>query len=404
MPGLNTLPVIDGIAAAALDIFENNLVALKHCARQTQDEFGNKGAQKGDTFRIRKPAQFTVRSGAAWVGQGIEEQFDTMVLTYQKGVDWSMTSRERKLDLNSMINQVVKPAIVRLANEVDKDILQDATRAIAQTVGTSGTTPTAMSTYLNAGALLTDHDCPRGRGERWAMIGATAEASIVNALALYRNNPSEISREFDTGEMNYAAGMNWEVDQNIYTHTTGTYSGTPVTNGAGVEGATTLVTSGWTSTSLKQGDVFTIGSVFDVNPVTKGTLKNLKQFVVTGDISDSAGAITIPISPPLFGPGSGKQNISALPLTGATITVQGATGAVSPQGVIWNKNAVTVAIVPLDEPGGVNTARMKYDEQSGVGIRYIEWYDGDSDLWKSRTDVVYGILCQRPEWGVRVAS
>ena len=66
--------------------------------------------------------------------------------------------------------------------------------------------------------------------------------------------------------------------------------------------------------------------------------------------------------------------------------------------------AVTLAIVPLERPKGVNQASMKYDSQSGVGLRYIEWYDGDSDIWKSRFDVLYGLKTQRPEWSVAIAA
>ena len=52
----------------------------------------------------------------------------------------------------------------------------------------------------------------------------------------------------------------------------------------------------------------------------------------------------------------------------------------------------------------VHQSSMKYDSQSGVGLRYIEWYDGDSDIWKSRFDVLYGIKTQRPEWSVAIAA
>ena len=402
----NTLPVIDDITLAALDVFENTLVAAKSCSRKLEKGFGVKGAQRGDSVRVRKPAQGTVRTGTAWSGQNIEEQYDTMTLSYQKGIDFSMTSKERKLDLNSLTDQVIKPFVVRLANEVDKDILEVASQATFNAVGTPGTTPTTMQTYIDAGVLLTNYTCPRGRGERYLMVNAEMEGDIAYALALYHNPTAKIGSVFDSAEMPYAAGMHWGMDQNVYTHTVGTYAGTARVNGASQSGAA-LDTDGWDgSSNLTVGDRFTIADVYAVNPVTKATLSNLQQFVVTAAISDTAGGVMddVAISPSIVGPGSAFQNVSALPADNALITMFGSTGNVYAQGLVFNKEAVALAIVPLEKPEGVNQASMKYDEQSGVGLRYIEWYDGDTDLWKSRFDIVYGILVQRPEWSCAIAA
>jgi hypothetical protein len=399
------LLTVDQITLAALDVFENTLVALKTCSRKHESEF-TKGAKIGDSLRIRKPAQFTVRDGQAWDGQNVADDYDTLTVRYQKGIDFSMSSRERKFTLNSMTDQILKPAIVRLANQVDADILQLAGRNTFNAVGTPGATPTALSTFLSAGKKLTNFACPRGKGMRELMIDADTEASMVDALKGFYQNQSKIASQYDTGEIGYVAGMNWNVDQNVYSHTTGTYAGSPLTNSAAAQSGASLITDGWTSggAQLKEGDVFTISGVYAVNPVTKATLKDLMQFRVTADISDTTGAMTIPIAPAIVGPGSAQQNVSALPADNATITMFGATGTISPRNMLWAKEAITVAIIGLEKPDGVNAASVKYDEQSGVGLRYIEWYDGDTDLWKSRFDVVYGILMQRPEWACIVAA
>jgi hypothetical protein len=399
------LATIDDITLAALDVFENRLVAAKRCSRKLEKSFGQKGAQIGDSVRVRLPIQGTVRTGQAWAGQDISEQYTTMVLNYQKGMDFSMSSKERKLDLNSMTEQILKPYIVRLANEVDKDILEVATKACYQAVGTPGSTPSALSTFLGAGKLLTNQTCPRGKGERHLMLDADTEASMVDQLKGLFQNDSKLASQYDSGEMGYVAGMNWNVDQNVYTHTAGTYTAQGKVSGANQTGSS-LITNTWTSggTALKAGDRFTIANVFDVNPVTKSTLKNLKQFVVLQDIADTTGAITMSISPAIVGPGDPYQNVSALPADAAQLTMFSASGTVSPTNILWNEEAVSLAIVPLEKPDGVNNASMKYDDQSGVGLRYIEWYDGDTDLWKSRFDVVYGILPQRMEWACAIAA
>src|SRR3990167_1275384 len=399
----NTLPTVDDITLSGLDVFENTLVALKKCSRKHEGAFGQRGGKIGDTRRIRKPAQFTVRSGQAWAGQNIEEQYDTLTINYQKGIDFSMSSVERRLDLNSMTDQILKPALVRLANEVDADILEVATKRIANAVGTPGTAPSTTAVFLAAGRILTNNTCPRGRGQRHLMLEAETEESMIAALQGLFNPTGTIGKQYDTAEMGYALGMEWNVDQNVYSHTVGTFSGTPLVNVGGQSGGD-IDTDGWTSTTLNEGDVLTFDGVFAVNPVTKATLGNLAQFVVTAQISDTAGAINVPISPSMVGPGSPFQNVAGLPANNTPVNVLGASATVSPQNVVWNKEAVTVAVIGLKKPEGVNQASVKYDDKSGVGIRYIEWYDGDSDLWKSRFDVVYGILAQRPEWACRIAA
>src|SRR3990167_7534369 len=208
----NSFAVIDDITLSALDVFENTLVAAKRCSRKLEKGFGVKGAQRGDTVRVSLPIQGTVRTGQAWAGQNIDEQYTTMTLAYQKGMDFSMSSKERKLDLNSMSKQILKPAIVRLANEVDKDILEVASRRCFNMVGTPGTTPSTMQTYIDAGVRLTNGTCPRGRGQRELMISAEMEGNIAYALALYFHPGAKIGNVFDSAEMTYAAGLMWNMD------------------------------------------------------------------------------------------------------------------------------------------------------------------------------------------------
>ena len=61
----NTLTA-DVIAKIALPILENELGCLNYMYRAHEDEFSStvNGYKKGDTISIRRPADFTVRSGA----------------------------------------------------------------------------------------------------------------------------------------------------------------------------------------------------------------------------------------------------------------------------------------------------------------------------------------------------
>lgn len=404
---------IDHVTLAALDPFEANCVALRTCSRKVEPLFGQAGAKRGDAIRIRKPAQYTVRTGQTWTGQNTNEQFDTLTLNYQIGIDFEMSSTERKLDLNSLTDQCLKPATIRLANEVDRIVLRDVARRTFHHVGTAGTTPSSTQTYLDAGARLSDMCAPRGRSQRHLNINPTMEGDIIQtitggtgSIAPYYNPQGKVSELYNNSDLDgaYQHGMNWHMDQNLYVHTNGARAGTPLVNGTTAEGATTVVTDGWTgSGAVAEGDIFTIGSVYGVNPITKTTYPWLQQFVVTAAGTSSGGALTISISPTIRASGA-FQNVDALPADNAALTFVGAASLTSTRGLLWHKDAVALAIVPLEKPDGVNQASMKYDAASGVGLRYCEWWDGDTDQWKSRFDVVFGVLAQRPEHIVAIGA
>ena len=402
---------IDHVTLAALDPFEANCVSLRTCSRKVEGLFGQQGMKRGDAIRVRKPAQFTVRTGTGFTAQNTNEQYDTLTLSYQIGIDTEMSSAERKLDLNSLTDQVLKPMAIRLANEVDRIVLRDVARRTYNQTGTYGTTPTAMSTYLTARGRMADMTAPRGRGQLHMHINPDMEALITTAITAgqsnlgpYVNPANKVGDLYTNADMDgvYSHGMNWHMDQNLYVHTNGARAGTPLMNGTTADGATTVVTDGWTgSGAVAEGDRFTIADVYAVNPITKATLPWLQPFVATAAGTNSGGALTISVSPTIRSSGA-FQNVNSLPANDAALTFSGSASAVATVGALWHKEAVTLAIVPLEKPDGVNQASTRTDATSGVSMRIIEWYDGDTDMWKLRSDVLFGVLLQRAEHALAV--
>ena len=397
----------DIISLEALSILENNLVAAKHTDRKKEGLFGpHGGSNRSDTIRVRKPNQYTVRSGRTFSAQNIEDQYTTMLIDTQIGVDTEIYSDEFKQDLSSFSDQVIKPQVSLLANYIDAAVLT-AAKQTHNIVGTPGTVPSALSTYLAAGVKLDHAACPRD-GQRAMIIGPQMQADIVDALKGLTEKGSKIGSQYESGEIGRGvAGFNWDMDQNVQTHTVGPLGGTPLLNGAPANGATSVVTDGWTAAAasrLKANDVFTIASVYAVNPVSKASTGVLAQFRVTADFSsDAGGAGTISIEPAIYFSGA-RQNVSAQPADNAALTIVGAANTAGANGAAWHKSAIALAFCELPKPDGVDMASTKTDKKLGISLRFVRWYDGDSDLWKARFDVKYGIKVLRPEWVVRVAS
>jgi hypothetical protein len=393
----------DVISLEALSILENSLVLGKHVDRTKEGLFDTNGSNRGATVRVRRPNMYTLRSGATFAAQDVTDLYVPFTISTQIGVDIALTSAEMAQNLSDFSAQIIKPAVSKIANGIDLDIAGQFTN-IANSVGTPGSAANALSTYLSAGVKLDQNSCPRD-GQRYMITGPQMQADIVDALKALVESGPKISSQYESAEMKRAAGFNWDMDQNIKTFTSGPRGGAPTLNGAPANGFTQLVTQAWTAAAanrLKAGDVFTIANVFAVNPVSKVSTGVLKQFVATADVaSDGAGAATIPVQEAIYFTGP-YQNVDSQPANGAALTFFSGTSTLSGQSLGGHKSAITLGFCALPKPDGVDMASTKTDKQLGVSIRFIRWYDGSSDQFKARFDVLYGIKVLRPEWLVRV--
>jgi hypothetical protein len=394
----------DVISLEALSIFENSLVLGKHVDRTKDALFGkHDGSNRSATVRIRKPNMYTIRSGAAFAAQDVTDLFTSFTIATQIGVDVALTSAEMAQSLTSFSDQIIRPSVVKIANAIDLDIAGQFVN-IANSVGTPGAAANALSTYLSAGVKLDQNSCPRD-GQRYMITGPQMQADIIDALKGLIESGPKVAGQYESGEMRRAVGFNWDMDQNVKTFTSGQRGGAPLVNGAPANGATQVVTDAWTAAAanrLKAGDVFTIANVFAVNPVSKVSTGVLKQFTATADVaSDGAGNATIPWQEPIYFSGP-YQNVDSQPADNAALSFYSATSTLSGQSLGGHKSAMTLGFAELPKPDGVDMASTKTDRQLGVSIRFIRWYDGSSDQFKARFDVLYGIKVLRPEWLVRV--
>src|SRR5208282_2358713 len=111
-------------------------------------------------------------------------------------------------------------------------------------------------------------------------------------------------------------------DANIQSQTVGAYGGAPKVNGANQTGSL-LVTNGWSNSItglLNVGDVFTIQSVFAINPQNRTSTGSLQNFAVLSTAnSDGGGNSSLTIYPAITTTGA-YQTVSNSPANGATIT------------------------------------------------------------------------------------
>lgn len=385
----NTFLTISMITNECLRILENSLTFTKGVNRQFDDQFAKSGAKIGDTLNIRKPPRYVGRSGAAL---SVEDYTDTsfpLALQSQFGVDIQFTSADMALKLDDFSARYIKPAVATVANKIDRDGLA-LYKKVYNSIGTPGTIPSTLETYLNAGALLAENACPQD-DLRSLVLAPRPQAKIVNALTTFFNPTKEIARQYEEGNMGRAIGFKWSMDQNIVSHTAGTQAGTPLVNGAAQTGAS-LITDGWTASSaiLKEGDIFTIAGVFAVNPQSRQTTGQLQQFIATADATASGGgAATISISPSIVTSGA-FQTVDASPADNAVITPLYTSGQQSPQNMAYHRDAFVLGCADLPLPGGVDMAARVSDPQLGMSVRMVRAYDINNDRFPCRLDILYG--------------
>src|SRR4030067_3589334 len=184
-------------------------------------------------------------------------------------------------------------------------------------------------------------------------------------------------------------------------HTCGTRTNTtPLINGGSHSGARLIADGFVASSTVKQGDVFTLAGVYAVNAETKQAYNFLQQFVATADVTLSgAGAGTLSISPSIVTSGA-TQNVSAGPADNAALTFGRTASTAYPMNIAYHEDAFGLVTADLETAKGVDfAAREVFD---GVSMRIVRQYDITNDKFPCRIDVLYGYKAVRPQLACRI--
>lgn len=399
----NSILTISMITRESLRVLENNLTFAKGVNREYDDAFAVKGAKIGDTLNIRKPARYVGRSGQTLSIENQTESSVPLQLATQFGVDVQFTSAELALSLDDFSKRILQPALATIANKIDRDGLA-LYKDVFNAVGSPGTTPSTLRAFLDAGAKMDYEGTPRD-GMRSLAIDPVCQASMVDNLKGLFQSSNQIKDQYEEGTMGLAGGFKWSMDQNVVAHTVGPQGGSPVVDATGSISGSSLATKSWTASAgarLKKGDVFTIGSVNAVNPQTRASTGQLRQFVVTADFnSDSSGKGAVSIYPSIVTSGQ-LQTVDAAPTDGATITVLGSASTISPANLAYHRDAFALGCADLPLPGGVDMASRVSDKQLGMSVRMVRAYDINNDRFPCRLDVLYGWKTIYPELACRI--
>jgi hypothetical protein len=386
------------ITRKALEILENSLVLTRTVNRQHDDSFAVEGAKIGSTLRIRLPDRALVTDGAALQVQDDNEQYTTLAVSSQKHIGVNFTTAELTMQLDDFAERVLKPRISQLAASIDADVA-NSFKYIGNSVGTPGTTPATSLVLLQAQQKLNENAAVMS--PRYATVNPAANAALIEGMKGLFNPVSAISKQFKNGM--FGEGIlgydELNMSQSIKQFTTGSRTGTVTVNATvTTEGATTVVLTGLTTTTIKAGDVFTIADCYAVNPQTRESTGSLYQFVALADVTASTTAsVTVPA---MYSAGQALATVDALPQSGKAVTFVGAASTQYPQNLIYHKDAIAFATADLLMPQGVDMASRQV--HNGISMRIVRQYDINNDRLPCRIDVLYGYSVIRPQMAVRL--
>jgi hypothetical protein len=441
----NTLLTPTWITRKSLDVLHNTPGFLATIDKQYSTEFKGKNGMIGSTCNVKLPPMYYVRRGPVVDIQPITQSYVPLTITSMWGIDLQYSDAEKEMSLENYESEIIKPAMLKLATQIELDIMKYALLLYNQ-VGTYGVYPgtpggtaktltdsSAPIVFESARSVLFEYCCPPG-GHR-LQIDTWANTNSAAALAgLIEPGPS-IAEQYTEGVIKKMAGFGFVENMNLPTVTCGTHAGyaTAVVSGSGQTGPY-LQTRGWTANSniLNGGEIFCIGAastgtgignVYGVNPDNQGALAYAQRFVVnsfalqgsdqtgyvltpTAVTSDANGNALIPISPSIIPIGTkiGNGTVSASPADGTPlILLSGAANESHKINIAYHPKAFTLATIDLEVPPYIKGYNTNTGD-SGIAGRFLTGYDMRNGQYINRFDVMGGAQLLRPQFGVRIAE
>lgn len=359
-------------------------------SREGENDFGRNvsGYGTGDTISVSVPSIGTVGNGSTVTTSDVKEAKVPLVLDIHKNTGFSLTSKEKTLDIKKL-ERVIQPRIAQLAAAVHNDLLLKVKGAVSNRVPSSAN---AQDDYYNASAFLTEFNAPST--DRFALVGSREKVRVGKSINNSWTANSDVHR---TGAIGMLAGLDFTETGKLPTITNGSNVTGLQVAAIGVEGASTLAISSVNTNTFLKGQTFTVAGVFAVSELTGESLGYLRQFVVTANTTATGTSVVLPIYPAL----KVGKTVSALPAAAAAVTFVGTAGATLDNNLVYHRDAFRMAFCELEVPSDKVGYTLK---KNGFSIRVYEGSDVTTDLQTTRVDIVCGLAVVRPDWAVWVTG
>ena len=386
------------IAGRSLEFLRENAV-MPRLVNNISDKVVGK---KGDVITLPDSAALTVADVTVGAtppnpaNSSITAKYVT--LSRWRKVSFGIDDRDitQILDTEHFVPVQMQEAMKSLGNDVDSYILSLYT-GIWNHSGVAGTTPfaTNLSEYANARAALNRDLAPVDN--RKVVLDPDAEANALTLDIFARADARGDQGGVIQGEIGHKVGADWFLNQNIPTHTAGTWAitgpGYNLVKAAATAGTSTFILQGGASSTNTSGGTVVAGDVFFVTGDPQAYTIKTGGTVAVG----AQATLALVVSPPF------RFTVAA----NATVTFNGSTSdfADSITNLIFHPNAFAFCSRPM-------VTQSKYlgssghfsstvrDPVTGIGLRLevIREYK----QWLVDFDILYGCTLVRPELACRI--
>lgn len=394
----------DWLSMKALRLLLNKLAVSMYFNDSYNNEY-QKAFSPGETIRVEYPPLWDIRNGIGYNPQAIQEIYTTITCDQIFGIDFQWDDVEAALKLERDDTRqndfYMRGPMKKIAQEWDLRAALFGYVYTPNIVGVLGTTPTSWITFSAAAEQILFEqggvDGTQDVGECAQIISSSMNTGLVGGMqSTFNPQYRPDSPQFKKWESGPVATFDTIRSMSLRRHTNGTIAGAFTVAGADQSGSSLTVnlTAGDTIT---RGSKIGIGNVFPTNPMSRETVTTARTFIfsVTQDLTAvGGGADVLQITPPIYGPNSVFQNVSALPANGATLTLT--PGTTSPNtksgivGLALQRDAFFRVNVPLQLPKAVEIARQQRDSETGFAIRFTRTWDAIQSRNINRFDTLGG--------------
>lgn len=397
----NVFKYTDWVSMDTLRILKNKLMLASYFNTDDQKDY-NKTFPIGATLRKKFPQRFTSVDGLPYQPQALTRRETTVTIDQNVQVAWEYDSFEEALKMERgealLRKEYSEPAAEEIYQQIESRAALWASDHCNNFVGVLGTNPTNFQTTTGA-ARQTLVEMALYKGKKAFIIPPKVNTSMVAAAMNLMNPADAISKQYKDGVIGHQGGFDWFESMSLYSITASTWAGVVevTSTQTGTDAISTLTLTVTNGDTFRKGNKFSIAGVNAANPGTRRSTGSPKLFTILSATQTISGtSATITISPAIYGPGSQYQNVDALPLAGADLTLfPGTTSPNGKSGVIGfaiTDQAFALAGVKLEGPesAGDTICSQFQDKNSGLSVRYLRQFDGKESKWINRIDCAFG--------------
>jgi len=397
----NAFATVDWLMQESLDLLVNKLAIGAHFNTEVQREFERDFAP-GETVRVKFPQEYLIREGLSFNAQNLNRRTTTVTCDQIFGVHYQWDAYEKAVSLERgeaiLSKEYIEPAVAQMAQEIESRCANWATLHTSNIVGDNTNATTFDACSGAARQRLVELGCPQMGKDLGIFVPPVVMRGLKGANFTNFNPSTDITKMYRTGIVGNADGFDWYESMSLYEYTVSTWAGAVTVNDTVASGDNQITLTCTTGDTFLEGTSFSIANVLPVNPRTRRAFgATARNFRITTSTTGAASAATITVSPVIYGPGSEYQNVDALPANGAALTLMpGITtpGGLTPlQGLAIGPDAFALVGVKFDQPpegGNITISRQLRDEETGLTLALLRYFDGDERQWRTRLDTCLG--------------